>query len=89
MIIVFWEADDKSGEGIRAEIEEFEDRQKADERFHLLCDIEDVREAKMYVGNPIHSYNRDLVDSRLLTGDELRASALEDIDDIENKEGLV
>lgn len=98
MLYLFYQHEDAAGEGVRGVLEEASSREVADQRFNDLIGRRDVLRVHLIVGTTITSYDQcahtillpagyELHDRpQALTTDELQASAIEGVDDLDNKE---
>lgn len=90
-IYMFIERYDEVGEGVRHQLLEFEDALEADAMFGTRQHDEDVISIKMIVGTVTKVYNQTSESAgpdRELSSDELKASMLEDVPDLEDKENV-
>lgn len=82
---------DEVGEGVRAQLLEFESALEADAMFNERQHDSDVIAIRMIVGTITREYNQTseaVIPDRELTSDEIKASALEDVPDLEDKENV-
>lgn len=90
MLYIYREFDDPVGEGTRAALHEYSDQRVAHAAFNEFAAQTDTTYMKMIVGTEQREYTagKAAEEARTLSDDELQKSALEDVDDLQDKEGV-
>lgn len=87
MFYLYVMAYDASGEGVRATLLGFDNINDANKEFNATTGNEDTILVKLIKGEIVREYNADNL--TVPSSDEvLQASPLQDVDDLENKEGV-
>jgi hypothetical protein len=79
---------DKSGEGTRGTLLSFDSIEEANEEFNAAASDTDTILAKVIKGEAVKEYHTDILVDAPSSEEVLQASPLQDVDDLENKEGV-